>query len=336
MNRREFVSTAAAAAFQPVARTTMGLTPDAFAILRPPRTAIEFLDKAHEIGAGGVQATLASFDPAYLKQVRRHTEQLGMYLEVLVGLPTAEPSALEKFEQTVKAAKEAGAMCIRTACLSGRRYETFSTMEQWQAFVTDSKARIARAAPIADKYRFAIGIENHKDWTIAEMVPLLKSYSSEYIGACIDFGNSVSLLDDPMEVIEGLAPFVINTHIKDMGVEEYADGFLLSEVPLGQGVLDLKRIVALLTKARPSLRYSLDMLTRDPLKIPCLTDKYWVTFPERSGRCLARTLAMVRAHKPSKPLPRVTGLDRDAQLRLENGILAECIAYARDQLGLRG
>ena len=85
-----------------------------------------------------------------------------------------------------------------------------------------------------------VGVENHKDWTVEEMVPLLKSYSSDYLGACIDFGNNMSLLDDPMDVVEGLAPFVINTHIKDMAVEEYADGFLLSEVPLGEGILDLK------------------------------------------------------------------------------------------------
>ena len=336
MTRRDFIaSSAALAAVQPPVRTTMGLTPDAFAILRPPRTAIEFLDKAREVGAGGVQATLASFEPDYLKKVRQHVEELGMYLEVLVALPTAEPAVIEKYEMTVKSAKEAGAICIRTACLSGRRYETFADMEKWQAFVADSKARIARATPIADKYKFPIGIENHKDWTVAEMVPLLKSYSSEYIGACIDFGNSISLLDDPMEVIEGLAPFVINTHIKDMAVEEYADGFLLSEVPLGQGILDLKKIVALLSKTRPGLRYSLDMITRDPLKVPCLTDKYWVTFPERNGRFMARTLSMVRTHKPVKPLPRVTGLDRDAQLRLEMDIMRECIRYAHDDLNLR-
>ncbi len=77
------------------------------------------------------------------------------------------------------------------------------------------------------------------------------------------------------------------------------------------------------------------MLTRDPLKITCLTEKYWVTFPERNGKYLARSLAMVRKNKPAKPLPRVTGLDREAQLRMETDNVAQSIAYARDQLGLR-
>jgi len=77
------------------------------------------------------------------------------------------------------------------------------------------------------------------------------------------------------------------------------------------------------------------MLTRDPLKITCLTEKYWLTFPERNGKYLARTLALVRKNKPAKPLPRVTGLDKEAALRMELDNINQCVAYARDHLGLR-
>lgn len=336
MTRRDFIAataaTAVAAAMPPPARCKMGLTPDSFAILRPPRTALEFLEKAHAVGAGGVQASLASFEPDYLKKVRQKKEELGMYLEVLASLPGPDTT---QFEKTVQAAKEAGAESIRTACLSGRRYETFDTLAQWKTFVADSIQKIERALPIANKYKLPVGIENHKDWTVEEYVAMLKKYSSEYLGVCIDFGNNISLLDDPLEVVESLAPYVINNHIKDMGVEEFEDGFLLSEVPMGKGFLDLKRMVGAVLKARPSAKFSLDMLTRDPLKITCLTGKYWVTFPERNGKYLARTLAMVKKNKSPQALPRVTGLDREAQLRMEMDNLNQCLAHARDQLGLR-
>jgi hypothetical protein len=46
-------------------------------------------------------------------------------------------------------------------------------------------------------------------------------------------------------------------------------------------------------------------------------------------------LSYVRAHKPKKGLTRVAGLDREAQLKLEANILAECVAYAHHELGLR-
>jgi hypothetical protein len=76
------------------------------------------------------------------------------------------------------------------------------------------------------------------------------------------------------------------------------------------------------------------MITRDPLKVPCVTEKYWATFPDRNGLYLARTLAMVRANKPRKPLPRVEGLDLDARKRFEVSNVEQSIDYARNYLGL--
>jgi sugar phosphate isomerase/epimerase len=333
VTRRNFVSsTAAFAAMQPAARCKMGLSPDCFVILRPPRTAHDLLEQAHAVGAGGIQIPLTSFEPDYLRKVRQRAEEWGMYLEVTTSLPGPDTT---QFEKTLQAAKEVGAECIRTVCLSGRRYETFNSLDQWKTFVADSMQKIERALPIANRLKMPVGIENHKDWTAEDFVAILKKYSSEYLGACIDFGNNVALLDDPMDVVQSLAPYVINTHIKDMGVEEYEDGFLLSEVPLGTGICDLKSMIAIVRKVRPNVKFSMDFLTRDPLKITCLTEKYWLTFPERNGKYLARSLAMVRKNKPAKPLPRLTGLDREAQLRMERENVAQSIAYARDQLGLR-
>jgi len=40
-------------------------------------------------------------------------------------------------------------------------------------------------------------MENHKDWTLEDMLRVLRPISSEYLGVCVDFGNNISLLDDP-------------------------------------------------------------------------------------------------------------------------------------------
>ncbi len=333
MTRRDF----AAALALPLASAApaggaIGLSPDFFGITRPPRTALEYLEYCHARGAGGVQAMLPqTYDSAYLAAVRRRAEEYGMYLEITTSLPGDDTSA---FERTVKAAKEAGAGAVRSVCLSGRRYENFAALEDWNRFVSEAKARLARAVRIAEREKVPLGIENHKDWTIDEMVPLLESYSSEYLGACIDWGNNISLLDDPAEVIERLAPFAVCSHIKDMAVEECPDGFLLAEVPLGEGFLHLRRLLGVIRKARPQVRFSLDMLTRDPLHVPCLTERYWATFPGRNGRYLARTLALVRANKPRKPLPRMQELTNEQRFALEQENVARSIAYAHKELGL--
>ena len=120
-----------------------------------------------------------------------------------------------------------------------------------------------------------------------------------------------------------------------MAVQEYPEGFLLSEVPLSQGILDMSWAVDRIQKARPQARFSLEMITRDPLQVPCLTDKYWVTFPERSGVYLARTLRMVQEHPPRQPLPHVSGLDPAERRRQEEDNVKACLEYAGDKLGLR-
>jgi sugar phosphate isomerase/epimerase len=331
MTRRGFLGAASAVAMQPQRRSGLGLSPDCFVIARPPRNALDYLEKARLAGAAGVQSSLASFDPAYLKQVHDYLERHGMYLEIATRLPADDSP---EFESILKAAKECGAECIRTVCLSGRRYENFNTLDEWNAFAADSKQKLTRAVRIAERVQFPIGLENHKDWIIEEMVPLLKSYSSAYLGACIDFGNNLALLDLPEELVEALAPFVINTHIKDMAVQEYADGFLMSEVALGSGIVDLPRCVAAVRKVMPKARFSLDMLTRDPLKIPCLTSKYWVTFPGAKVQRLARAINYVRQHASPQPLTIVSTMDRDAQLKAELENVTRSAAYARDALGI--
>jgi sugar phosphate isomerase/epimerase len=151
---------------------------------------------------------------------------------------------------------------------------------------------------------------------------------------CLDTGNNLAVLDDPMETVEKLAPYAFNTHLKDMAVQEYDKGFLLSEVPLGEGMLDMKRIVDTIRRAKPKMYFSLEMITRDPLEIPCLTEKYWATMEGRNGSYLARTLSMVRANKPRKPLPHITGLTPEERLKLEFELVDRSIVYAREHLGL--
>jgi sugar phosphate isomerase/epimerase len=150
----------------------------------------------------------------------------------------------------------------------------------------------------------------------------------------LDTGNNLTVLDDPIETIEKLAPYTFNVHFKDMAVEETDDGFLISEVPLGEGMLDMKRIVGIIQRAKPDVHFSLEMITRDPLSVPCLTDKYWATFDDVNGVHLAETLRRVRASVPRSPLPRITGLTPEARLALETELVDRSIVYARDQLGL--
>jgi sugar phosphate isomerase/epimerase len=317
-------------------RTSMGLTSDSFQSIRfaSPHRLLEadrLLQIAAAVGAAGAHGGMTAIDFDWARRTRQLKEELDMYVEIQTFLPRED---LAVFEHAVKVAKEAGATSLRAVCLPGRRYEMFDTLEDWKAAVEGFHRQVAAAVPIAERHRMPLGIENHKDWRVDQQVALLRQYESEFLGVCLDTGNNLSLLEDPLEVVEKLAPYTFNVHFKDMALEEYRDGFLMSEVPLGEGVLDLPAIVGILRRARPEVRFSLEMIVRDPLEVPCLTARYWATFDDVSGGALARTLRAIRERTPRAPLPRIGGLTAAARLALEREMVDRSIVYARDRLGL--
>jgi 3-oxoisoapionate decarboxylase len=321
---------------RPARRTTMGLTSDSFQSIRfsSPQRLLEadrLMELAARVGAAGAHGGMTRIDFDWARATRKMKEELEMYLEIQTFLPREDPAV---FEHAVRVAKEAGASSLRVVCLLGRRYEMFDSLEDWRTAVEGFHKQIAAAVPIVEKHRMPLGIENHKDWRADQQVALLEQYSSEYVGVSLDTGNNLTVLDDPLETVDKLAPYTFNVHFKDMAAEETEDGFRISEVPLGEGMLDMKRIVEIVRRAKPDVHFSLEMITRDPLEVPCLTEKYWSTFDDVNGVHLARALARIRANRPKSPLPRITGLGAEQRLALEMELVDRSIIYARDHLGL--
>ncbi len=334
---------AAAAADAAAGPGTLGLVIHSFAIRtagdrgRPPAERFSdptrFLEYARSLGARGVQVGIGVRDDAGAELLRGRAEAASMYLEGIVTLPR-DDADLARFEAEVRTSKKTGCVVVRTVMLSGRRYETFKSLGAFRRFAESSLHSLNLAAPIVARHGIQLAVENHKDWRADELIGILKRVANDHVGVCLDTGNSIALLDDPMDVVESLAPWSFTTHFKDMGLEEFRAGFLLAEVPLGRGILDLPRVVQCLRKYRPGIRFNIEMITRDPLDVPCLREPYWATFPDLPARHLARTLSLVRDHPPSAPLPRITPLTEKERLRIEEENVRRCLTFARDQLGL--
>ena len=64
---------------------------------------------------------------------------------------------------------------------------------------------------------------------------------------------------------KAVRPRVNTSHIKkEIGVQRYPDGFLMSEVPLGEGMLDVPNIMGALVKGNRNLRFWLEIMPRRP------------------------------------------------------------------------
>jgi 3-oxoisoapionate decarboxylase len=300
---------------------------------QPAVPAEEFIELCHSLGAGIAQMgfdQLGTADKDYLKSIRRLLEQREMVLELGVNARTLETEST--FAPVAAAAAELGVERMRIACLSGRRYETFAELKTWQEFAAHWKEVLRRSEPMLRKYKLRAGIENHKDWLADEQVEILRSIGSPCLGACVDFGNNLSLLEDSLEVARKLAPYAVTTHLKDMAVRPYEEGFELSEVMLGEGMTPLRQIIDLLRQSRRDLPIVLEMITRDPLKVPYKTAKYWATYPQRDDERIRRFEQGTLTKAWKKPLPHISHLTPEQALAVENDNLRRCSEYARNTL----
>ena len=294
------------------------------------------LEHCRGLGLGAVRMSLPSSEPAAVSELRKRLDSYGM--RVIISLPTPkEAGALPQYEAGVRAASELGAVTTH-ASFTARRYEEFDTFEAFKASFERHQRSVELAEPVLRKYKMKLAIENHKGWRAAEHVAWIKRLGSEWIGACYDFGNNMALCEDPAETLRLLAPVTIYVSFKDMAVAPYDDGFLLSEMALGEGMLDLPGMVKVLQQKDPNMIFALEMITRDPLKIPVFTKKYWATFDDSysplPGRDLARMLEIVRTTPPKTPLTKTTGLSAPDALKLEDEMINRSIAWARQHLSL--
>ncbi len=291
-----------------------------------------FLKHCRELGAGGMQIDLGVLDANVAARLREQAEEWDMFIEAIISVPK-QKADLDTFTAKVKTAAAAHAQVARTTIIPGRRYEYFDSLEKFREYEARGRRALELAAPVAEKFKVALAVENHKDHRNEERVALFKHIDNEYVGACVDTGNSVSLLEDPLETAQALAPWAHSVHLKDQAVQAYDDGFLLADIPLGQGCLPLKQIVNLLRIAKPGIHLSLELITRDPLKVPTHSKEYWATFPDLPASDLARTLRMVRDGATDN-LQYVSRMTKDEQLQREDMNVRESLDYARDELGI--
>jgi sugar phosphate isomerase/epimerase len=289
---------------------------------------VRFVEFARQRGGTAVQLSLGIQTTADSERIRKASDQSGVQIEAIISPPKETLADQERFTAELATAQACGVTVARTVMLGGRRYEVFERADQFPAFFKDSEAALKRAEPVAAKFRIQLAVENHKDFRIDEQIDLLKRISSDWVGVCLDTGNNLALLEDPQATVEALAPFTRTVHLKDISLEESADGFRMAEVPLGQGCFDLPKMVATVRRFNPSARFQLEMITRDPLSIPCLSEKYWATLGRVPGTDLARTLARVKSVARREPLPRVSGMTTPEQVDIEERHVRESFDYA--------
>lgn len=297
-----------------------------------PMTLEHFLQKAAELDLDGVHLSdprhLDSLDYGYVSELRQKAGALGLYLEL--GTSGTNPDHLQSM---VRTAHVLGSPVVRTFVGQPRA----RSAEAMAAVVSEAAAAISQVTPVCDRYGVSLAIENHRDLTSEELVSLLELVDSEWVGICFDTGNSLALLEDPLEAAEALEPLIKMVHLKDYQVVARASGFAMVGCALGEGVVDLRGILDLLGSRHPETRLNIASAVEKEM-LPVLEEEYLEHFPETPALALGRTLRLVRDRglRELVQLPVERGAPEDEILAAEDDLVLRSVGWARQALGRAG
>jgi 3-oxoisoapionate decarboxylase len=321
-------------------KSRLGGTPAAFTVRAQGgggAASFDIVTHCRQIGLGGVQTSITAIELEMAEKLGKKAKANGLDLILDAPALPVEEGQLYRFDFALKACLAAGVKCLRIAPTE-RRWEQYENAQAFRRDFDRFKSNVSLAVPVFEKNKIRMAVENHGGWRSAEMADWLNRLSCDYIGACFDFSDSMGLCEDPMDSLRTLSPYIFMCHIKDVAVSASDDGFLLAEVALGDGILDLKEMVRLLRAKDANMPFYLDVATRDPVKVPVTSDRYLATFTDNysplPGKDLANILDIVRKNPPKQPLPKIAGLAQAEALKLEDESNRRSIEYARKVLGL--
>lgn len=214
------------------------------------------LDQLEEHGLEGVQIDPSHFpgdDEATLQRLAAVVGPRGHYVEF--GMGGWDPVRLE----------QRGRLTVRFA---GRAVRTFCGGETCSAekiadYLKWAPPALRQAADAAERHGFDIAVENHGDFTSAQLKGLLDAVGHPRVGACLDTGNSLFRKEDPVACARVLAPYVRSMHLKDWTMSFRPDGTPeWKEATLGTGQVPVREILRIATDAVPGLLIALEAPVR--------------------------------------------------------------------------
>ncbi|MBY5406771.1 sugar phosphate isomerase/epimerase family protein [Rhizobium leguminosarum] len=207
---------------------------------------LQFLDKAASFGAHGVSIESCFLSDPTDAEIKAIADRLvDLKLEVMWawghpgGLGSgAQPHQLHDLKKHTELASRVGAGVMRICC-GGRQ----TRINDWKTHKEKLTPLLEEAVEHASRHGVVLAIENHIDFLADELVDLVETFRSDWLGVCLDTANNLRMLEDPMKAIEKLAPFAKATHIKDITAfkgDPRAFAFWPS-VALGDGLIDIRQ-----------------------------------------------------------------------------------------------
>jgi hypothetical protein len=157
--------------------------------------------------------------------------------------------------------------------------------------------RVVRNEAVDAGIKFAV--ENHKELLCWQTRQVIEGAGKEFVGSYLDTGNPVFVLEDPMQTVETLGPLAVMLHLRDSAVYETRGGIAVQWVPLGEGSVDFKAIIAKAKEICPPIAVFIKPITGRPPAIQPIADREFMKkFSDVRAEDFARFLALAKRGGP--------------------------------------
>lgn len=193
-------------------------------------TAIDLLHHAHKLGVGLVQIAdnlpLHKLSESELEAFAQLAQALNISIEV--GTRGIEHDHLLTY---LRLAERLGSPIVRTIVSTATHHP-------------DVDEIVSTIKPMLREFEsrnVTLAIENHDLITSPTLRTVIERLESPNIGICLDTVNSFGALEGPEFVIDTLAPYVVNLHVKEFVIYRASHmlGFIIEGAPIGKGRLNV-------------------------------------------------------------------------------------------------
>ena len=212
-------------------------------------TFLDFVNRAVELKVDGVSLEscfFESFDSKYLADMKAVLDAKKLERVLAWGHPDGleagrNEKAWRQMNALIPKAHHLGADIMRIVASSLQfRYEPHPPQIKAVTKMLKESVKLARDQGVV------LAIENHIDYTSAEILEIIERVGSDSLKVNFDTGNTLRMMENPVAAARRLGPYTVATHTKDMEACRHVapeEWFFFSSVPVGTGLIDMPGVV---------------------------------------------------------------------------------------------
>jgi len=278
-----------------------------------------------------------NFEEGYLKDLKKKAADHGLviYAGSWCICPTSKSfknkwgTAEEHLALGLRVAKALGSPAFRCILGMGDDRSTPGGIETRMAD-TIKVCRSARSQALDAGVKIAI--ENHAgDMQAWELAGLCEEAGKDYVGVTLDTGNATWTMEDPLESLEILAPYVAATAWRDSMVWQTPHGAAVQWTAMGDGIIDYKAFAPRFLELCPQVPVNVEIISGFTRELPYFRKDFWNVWPKARAKDFAKFDALTRL---GKMIPARHNLDMEAEKEYQKTGLERSLAYCKETLGL--